>query len=315
MMNDRSHSNSPANLRLTPEDERAVDVLVDAGFDRTALKSLSDAEQSRVEAVSSVLGLLDDYPVEDCDETLVHATLARIERHEDVLADRMNFQAQREQAAGLLSRRKFRLPDFITVAAVILIGTGVMWPILTGVKQKSLDLACDNNLKNLAFGFKQYAADNNGSMPFATAGFAGSVAGRGWGREASTITTAPLIQGKYCEHQHLNCPGHSDQNTASYSSRWQHAQAPTQLEGARLIILLGDCNPISTAARRGLFLSPLSNGPNHGGRGQNVLSNDGAVLWLTVPVIGGSDNIWLPDGVTELRPGAEPIDPWDTFLD
>ena len=310
MMNDRSQSNSPANIRLTPDDERAVDALVECGFDRANLKSLTDVEQSRVEAVASVLGLLHDYPVEDCDDTLVHATLARIERHEDMLAERMNFQAQREQAMGALSRRRFRLPDFITVAAVILIGTGVLWPVIAGVKQKTLDLACENNLKNLAFGFKQYPAENDGSLPFATAGFGG-----GWGRAASTITTEPLLKSNYCVQQHLNCPGHSDQIIPSYSTRWQHAQAPTQLEGARLIILLGDCNPVSAGARRGQVPSPLSMSPNHKYRGQNVLSNDGAVLWLTVPVIGGSDNIWLPEGVTELHLGAEPADPWDTFLD
>ena len=54
---------------------------------------------------------------------------------------------------------------------------------------------------------------------------------------------------------------------------------------------------------------------NHGGRGQNVLSSDGATLWLIEPVVGRSDNIWLPDGMSQLQMDVQPSDPWDTFLD
>jgi hypothetical protein len=309
-MNDRHASNSPANVRLVADDERLLDALVEHGFDRTALEPMPDADRVRVQAISGVLGLMHDYPVDDCDDMLVHATLARIDRHEDSRTDRMNFQNQQEQAKSILSRRRIKLPDFITVAAVILIGVGVLWPIVTGVKQKSLDLACENNLRQLAYGFKQYAADHDGAVPMAVAGL-----GSGWGRAANTVNLNPMIEGNYCEQHHLNCPGHRDEFGPSYSYRWQLPQAPAQWDGPRVIILLGDGNPVSAAARAGRIMPPLTMSLNHGGRGQNVLSSDGATLWLTEPIIGRTDNIWLPDGLTELHEGDVPVDPWDTFLD
>jgi hypothetical protein len=40
---------------------------------------------------------------------------------------------------------------------------------------------------------------------------------------------------------------------------------------------------------------PEENSPNHGGRGQQVLDNLGAVIWVTAPRDPATgDNIWLP---------------------
>jgi hypothetical protein len=284
-----------------------LDALVDFGFERTALKDLPAEDQQRAQSISNLLGLLDNYPVDDANDTLVNATLARIDRYEENRADRMNMELQREQAAR--GGRRIVIPDFITVAAVILIAFGLLWPIVTGVKQKSLDLACENNLRLVALGLDNYASSNNGVSPMATAGLGG-----GWGVRANSLNMSPLVDGGYCQHQHLNCPGHQPEFGPSYSYRWQMEDTPLMWQGPRVLILIGDGNPISAAARAGRVLPPLSMSLNHGGRGQNVLSSDGATLWLFEPVISRSDNIWLPDGVLELRTGAQPADQWDTFL-
>lgn len=307
-MNPRDTFQPHANVRLTADDERTLDALIESGFDRTALKELPAADQIRAQSISNVLGLLNDYPVDDASETLLHATLARIDRYEDNRSERMNFELQQEQAVR--GGRRIRIPDFITVAAVILLAAGVLWPIVTGVRQKSLDLACENNLRLVGMGLNNYAADNSGATPMATAGLGG-----GWGRGASTLNMNPLVEGGYCEQHHLNCPGHKPEFGPHYSYRWQMADAPMRWEGAHVVLLIGDGNPISAAARAGQVVPPLTMSLNHGGRGQNVLSSDGATLWLFEPVIGRSDNIWLPDGMIELRPGVRPVDPWDTFLD
>jgi len=58
---------------------------------------------------------------------------------------------------------------------------------------------------------------------------------------------------------------------------------------------------------------PLSISANHGERGQNVLFTDGSARWLAQPTVG-DDNIWLPRGESQLRRGAMPSGPDDTFL-
>ena len=72
--------------------------------------------------------------------------------------------------------------------------------------------------------------------------------------------------------------------------------------------------PLIDAAREGLVVPATSISINHGGRGQNVLRTDGAIMWLVSPVVGPSDNIWLPDGTNRLEKGIRPTEPEDVFL-
>lgn len=302
--------------RLTADDQRLLDALVESDFDRNILSAVSREDSRRLDAICGTLELLRDYPVDDADETLKYATLARIDRYEEQRAARMKFEAEQARAESRSTGWRIRVPDFITVAAVILIGVGVCWPVLNSVRHQSLKLACSNNLKSVAYAFDQYAADNNGSMPLAMASIGG--APLSWDRAPNTINLQPLLRGNYCQEHHLNCPGHAHRETAifspSYSYRQFAAHANTGWQTMRITVVLGDLNPIVDAAHAGRFIPPLSVSLNHGGRGQFVLMSDGANKWLEQPIYGSSDNIWLPHNALQLHGGEEPADETDVFL-
>lgn len=296
--------------KLLPDDARLLDVLIEAGYDRAAVGPLSAAQQLRMQALSGALGLLKDYPVEDAEETLVFATLARIDRHEDEASARLRFDDKLERSAAGARGRRFRIPDFITVAAVVLIGVSVAWPLIATIRNHSIDEACANNLKYMGYAFSNYAADNGGGLPIIKAGMP-------WDVLPNALNLQPLIEGHYCESGHLECPGHHDHEHAgpSYSYRWFPAKArvgwgTTQ----RPMVVLGDLNPVIDPARSGIFVPPLSMSINHAGRGQNVLVSDNSVMWLEQPVVGANDNIWLPNGRQRLEIGEEPSDIGDVFL-
>jgi hypothetical protein len=299
--------------KLSPDDQRLVDALMEVGFDRRAVESPSPADGKRLDAICGLMGLMREYPVEDASDTLLHATLARIDRHEHEQAERMKFDVAQERRGRMFFRGRIRVPDFITVAAVILIGVSVLWPVLNSVKQRSLDLACANNMKYLGYAFGQYANDNNHHMPLAMAGAAVA-----WDTRKNTLNLGPLIEGGYCKHNDLTCPGHRHNDPLeagpSYSYRLFRAGAPIGWGTTRVTVVLGDLNPIVGAARRGAYLPPLSGSLNHAGRGQNVLVSDGATMWLEQPIVGRNDNIWLPNGRIQLLPGDGPVDDLDVLL-
>ncbi len=296
---------------LGPVDQRLVDLLVDSGFERRAVRALPASQQDQAERILRLFELLDDYPVEDGDDTLVHATLARIDRHEDQLSARMAFgSAADSQEQG--RRRRIRLPDFISIAAVILIGFSVVWPVSSHLRQRSIDLGCANNLRLLGVGFGNYASDYDSAMPVAMANLGPEMS---WDKIRNVVNLNPLVNGGYCELAHLSCPGHADLDGESYSYQWMmHGERPTW--GVhRVTIVLGDRNPVIDAALSGRNIPPLSMSINHSGRGQNTLGSDGATLWLMDPVVGSNnDYIWLPRGVSFLRIGDRPTDPVDVFL-
>lgn len=316
-MSRHSEFNPITQVKLSVEDQRVLDALIDAEFDHQAINPMDLADHSRLEALEGMLGLLRDYPVDDADETLIYATLARIDRSEEQAAARMSFDARHDQLDGRSARRRIRMPDFIAVAAVILIGVGIGWPLLASMRNRSMDMACANNLRYVGYAFGQYAADNHGALPIAMAGPSVS-----WDTFKNVLNMEPLVNGNYCEVGHLDCPGHHHQAGdagPSYSYRWFVLGPQGQAHvgwgtGERVTVVLGDLNPVIEAARSGRFVPPLSMSINHAGRGQNVLVTDGATLWLQEPVVGRGDNIWLPNGAEKLHSGERPADVMDVFL-
>jgi hypothetical protein len=309
---DQQHGELP---ELSSDDRRWLDALVEAGFDADALEPLSDVDRRRVQRLVSMFQLLHDYPVEEADDALLDATLARISRFDREHAGRMTLDPETAELALEAKRGRRRLlrvplPDFITVAAMLLIVAGVGWPILNNVRQNSLDAHCANNLRTMGIGFADYASDYDGAVPMAEAGMHNT-----WSSLAhNVINLRPMLDGGYCDLGHLDCPGHEGEVGESYSYQWQVSRAPAGGSNVRISVLLGDRNPIIDAVRNGTFAPPLSISLNHGGRGQNVLWSDGAIVWLSEPVVRRSDNIWLPTGVRELRDGVPADDPSDTFL-
>ena len=302
--------------QLSADDRRLLDVLVDSGFDRNILSAVSRDDNRRLDAICATMELLRDYPVDDSNETLMYATLARIDQIEERHAAQLKFETQQAKVEARRTGFRIRVPDFITVAAVILIGVGVCWPVLNSVRHQSMKLACSNNLKAVGYAFGQYADDHNGSLPLALAGIGGSPLS--WDRVSNTVNLQPLIQGNYCEEQHLNCPGHEHRESPVFSPSYSYRQlangSKTGWQTMRVSVILGDLNPIVDAAHAGRFIPPLSVSLNHGGRGQFVLMSDSSNKWLEQPIFGSSDNIWLPHNAIQLHGGENPADELDVFL-
>ena len=300
-----NETNQP--FELNADDQRLLDALVESGFDPQVLESLSAEDRSRVGAILNLFALMEDYPVEDADDSLVDATLARIDQYEA----RTSAMVSQENEMQVASRRAFRLPDLISVAAVILIGASIFWPMLSTMKQRRIDESCANNLRQMGYAFNQYANDYDGSIPVARAGLFSQ-----WTQSfPNVVNLGPLVDGGYCERNHLECAGHDGLSGAAYGYQWQIPDSALSWGVNRITVILGDRNPLIDAIYQAKSQTPaLSNSLNHGGRGQNVLSTNGAWMWLENPMVGADDNIWLPKGSSSLHDGELQTDGQDVFL-
>lgn len=306
------------NPELSPNDQRLLDALVEAEFNPDALEPMSDQERARVKRLMQTFGLLNDYPVDindssgSDDETLIHATAARIDRYEDERAKRMSL-AEQQSKSGRRGGVGVRIQDLITVAAVVLLGASVALPLLNTVSQNSIDQRCANNMRHVGYALSSYADDHNGQLPIARAGVGQKHVS--WDTVANTINLAPLLDGQYCSRGHLHCPGNHDNLEMSYSYQFQRPHVRVNWLSQRTTVVLGDRNPLIDAARAQRLLPAMTMSADHGGRGQNVLRTDGATMWLSdEPIVGRSDNIWLPHGYDHLEPGAAPQEKSDVFL-
>ena len=297
------------HFELTPNDQRILDDLIEASFDIEAMEPLSDAERQRAVALCDLFGLLNDYPVEDADDTLLHATLARINRHDGEQMSRMQLDPALVEPAKLRGGRRLPIPDFISIAAVILIALGIGWPVFNQMRNRSVVMQCANNMRVLVQAFNNYASDYGNAMPAATAGFGTS----SWDQVRNIINLRPLVENNYCDHNHLNCPGNHDHYGSSYSYQWQPPSVKMLWDTGHTLVILGDRNPLVDATISGNVVPANSMSINHDERGQNVLMSDGTIRWLIEPMIG-QDNIWLPKGVLILQTGQQPADASDAFL-
>ncbi len=303
-----SYINEP-HLDLTPNDRRLLDAFIEARFDIDAMGTLTDAERERLESLSRLFDLLNDYPVEEADDTLIHATLAKIDRHDREAAEQMKFDPLAEEASHIFGGPRVPLIEILAIAAVILIAVGVGIPIMGQLRASSIDQSCANNMRTLAQAFNSYAQDYDNVMPTAMAG----IGPASWDTVRNIVNLRPMVEYGYCEHDHLNCPGNHDHYGSSYSYQWQPPSKMLHWNNGPAIVILGDRNPLIDATITGNVVPSDSMSINHDGRGQNVLMSDGSIRWLIEPKIG-HDNIWLPEGSLFLQAGQQPSGDRDAFL-
>ncbi len=265
--------------RLCPDDEAAIDRLIAQGFE--------NADCPRTTAAASCFRLLSDYPASDAEDVLVHATLARVNRYEQESAVRLRMSPSPND---MIRGRRFRISDLITVAAVILVAVGITIPLLHQVRRNSIETACANNLRIAGGAMQTYANDFHGSLPM-TAGLPNMFS---WhNAEVQDNPLDLLAQLGYCDHGHINCPGH-DADGPAFSHQMQTASRRVAFGTGPVVAILGDRNPVIDAVRAGRPVSLNRSTANHDGRGQNVLLSDGVVEFLRRPMLHGNDNIWLP---------------------
>ena len=312
---------------LSPEDKVVLDALIEVGFDRSRIEGLSEEQKNRLDRVEGLMRVLEAYPLGETSQadqaTLVDAALARIEQYESQRAIRMKVGISTEEAGFARGFRRIRLPDFVALAAVLLIVASVTLPVLNSMSKQSASDKCGHNMASIGGGFSLFANDNNGGMPnVMTAGIGG-----GWGEFDNHRNLSPLTDGQYCDHGHFDCPGNHS-HSASYSYQMQQPGQVMQLALGDPIIILADKNPVIETLRRkegasamDLRNSAFSLSENHRDYGsQNTLWSDGSWNRLReLPVIehdGFHDNIWLPRGFSTdtFNPKASSRGNRDVFL-
>ncbi|MFO0858284.1 MAG: hypothetical protein U0640_13125 [Phycisphaerales bacterium] len=209
--------------------------------------------------------------------------------------------------------------DLVSIAAVLLIGASVVWPVMSTYRTHSDRQGCEANFGSVASALGAYANDYKGSMPMASA----SLAGLPWwnvGKDPAQSNSAnlyTLARTKYTGLPQLSCDGNGkcrrdidasamdwpSIENVSYSYFVMFGRArPNLAEVAKQpsqTIVLADRSPVILRAIAGQQIYPFENSPNHGGDGQNVLRLDGSAMWMATPVNRG-DNIWLPANLEEV---------------
>lgn len=316
---------------LSAADAGAIDELIESGW--SASPTSADARGVRA---ASLLALIGAAPAHDASASLVDATLGRVQRSVDRDRNTMKLSPV-EPRFGESRGFSFRLADLGAIAAILVLGVIVLSPMLAGVRERSRELACTGNLQRAAGGFDQYARDQDGRLP-ATAQaslFDGSWWDVGQERRSHSANLFELARRQYATLTDLSCAGNRHAVTGqvtdpaqrdwrqpedvSYSYQLFQGQPPRLMTQARMVVLT-DRSPVVERSRRGERPDPAAPSSNHEGRGQNVLLNDGAVMFLFTPFLPGTkDNIWLPRQLNdERRPKLEgieaPADEQDAFV-
>lgn len=325
-MNPQEPANDPSKLphgaagadasgvRLSDDDARVLDRLVEAQFDLTALGDLPAADRVRAERIVSQLGLLQAYPDEGVldDDALLDATMARIDRDGAARSSRMRIDPERSAPVG----RRFRMPDLVAAASIAILAAVVLVPLVNWRNARALDLRCDNNMRLIAEGIASYTQNFNGTMPMtvATASILPDVGSWLGYRNADNLN--PLKTGQYCSEGCLCCPGDHEPG-GCYAYQVVLGERRPQWQNGPRVAVVGDRNPLVDLKRNGETIASVAlNSASHGGRGQNLLFSDGSISFTSSPYLSlpegagnanPSDNIWLPfgnrpDALTQ-RPG------------
>lgn len=320
-----------AHPALTPASAAAVDEVVEGGW-QSANGNLNWLGQ-----------LLEAQPAESRGTRFV-----RIERAmrlaQQAAADRQDRLSFEQAVAAEQTKRRIRLSsmrlsDVGAMAAMLLLGVAVMWPMLVAMRAGFREVACQSHLQAAGAGFSLFAADHDGRLPQASQRKTGDGAGVWWNVGQAPSHSANLfvlISDGYTKVGSLSCPGNPaapeqlsaeqlstmhdwcDHAAVSYSLQLYGAQAP-RLGYRPNMVLLVDKSPIVTGSMAGKAVYAMLQSHNHRGRGQNALRHDGSVDFLTSPLLEGGDNIWLPASVEGLREvrlhGTElPADSDDAFV-
>ena len=278
------------NLDLSPQDAALLDRLVEVNFDLGALDKLSDEEISRANNILAIFGLLETYPMEDASDTLVHATLARINSYDLQQSERLRINTN--EIAPAIGGFRIRMPDFISVAAVLLIVASVFIMVGQNARARSVSNQCASNMAMVGQGLLNYATDHNGATPTEGALNLASFFG---GSTPHRTAEKQLVNLGYCDINHLNCPGHGGEESG-FSYQTQPKELWTNLQqSGRVIVLLSDRNPILEKMLLGQQYDPLTRSKNHGSLGQNQLQDDGSTKSITGPPVIAGDKIWVLD--------------------
>ncbi|MBK8915267.1 MAG: hypothetical protein IPM64_11845 [Phycisphaerales bacterium] len=264
---------------------------------------------------------------------LVQRTCARV-----ASAPALRIRRPAATADASLVRRVFGLRDVIATAAMVVLIVGVGVPSLLHVRERGQRVMCSAQLAQIGQAMGSYATAHAGALPFA-----------GWGPRASWAPSSdpaadvrpnrrhlfPVVRAGTVSPRALICPSTTDvpvpaakvreledfpdARNLSFAYQNMAGQRPTLNRTPSDMPIVADDNPIfdrgrflmaDIPTRLGLQQPWAVNSRTHAGRGQNVLTLGGRVLWTTSPDVGiDGDNIWTLRGVQGYQgregPGAE----------
>lgn len=312
--------------RLSPAGERVIDAFV--------------AGEEPAEGVR-VLELLDE-PASG-DES---ARIRRIERLMEAVRKRhrnageTSFRLPPPSADEVRNSRRIRFSDLVAIAAVLLVGTAVLFPSLFSAQTMAEEIRCAQNMQQAGLGFSLFARDHDGHLP-ATSEVDGPTeekpAARWWlvGDPSSSHSANlfVLVREDYVPLEALACPGNKRAQVShshSLERDWRSADElsysyqlfngePPRFSDPNVVLVLADRSPVVEAAMRGETVDATRNSQNHGSRGQNLLMPDFSVLFVSSPDLATGDNIWIPrsreDQPRRVRlNGSERPAPRDAFV-
>ncbi len=284
------------------------------------------ALREQVQALQRTLAPLDRWQAPPADAGFVDAVMARVETSSPLAYVAAHTALPPETPEQQGHRRPFiSLPELFALAACVALFLSVYFPMMSTSKAQRQQIACGTHLASLSQGLQTYARANDGFLPRAD----GAV-NVNWLQTPQRQHWRPLIQGRFVAPRSLFCDTTtgerydeatvrrnvdaflSDQGIRFYNV--QHANAG----GSRLNLrfrmpLAADPNPMFADGR----VDPAgqaSNSPAHGGRGQNVLFNDGSVEFLKTPLVAPADNIWRAEDVDRYTGREAPQSATDSFL-
>ena len=299
---DRITEASSVAARLSEAGERVVDSFADGH---------EPAEGVRV------LELLDDSVADD--ESPRHERIERVMtaiRERDADVDTDPFRLSPPSADEVRSTRRIRFSDLVAVAAVLLVGTAILFPSLFSAQSMAEEIQCAQNMQRAGLGFSLFANDHDGRLP-ATSEVDGPEAdsspdARWWlvggaaGSHSANLFV--LVREDYVPLEALACPGNARAavtRSPGLTRDWQNAEqlsysyqlfdgAPPRFSDPGIALVLADRSPVVAAAMQGESVDATLNSRNHGERGQNVLLPDFSVFFLHSPRLADGDNIWIP---------------------
>lgn len=305
----RANDDSVANASgLSPQDEEALDALILARFDVSAVAPSLRERAMKMEQIGSSL--------RDSELTAPVGLTDRVMATIEAAGDAKPISIETARA-----RRNWRVGDLIGIAAALLLGTSVVWPMISAARTDSIKTACLSNMRTVGGGMGMYANENRDSMPVATASLGG---GRWWDVGVETGSNSrnlfTLAKKGFVKVEDLACPGNPGCRNCCVTPEcedWRSLEEVSysyqiMLGGHRpawarpggnpsQTIVMADRSPVVLKNARGEAVSPLENSTNHQGLGQHALYSDGHVGWIGSPevvVSGGDqalvDNIWLP---------------------
>lgn len=311
---------SLANLTLAPFDADAADALEIAGYKREGVPSTLSARAGKLDELGSLIrggaslaGAAGAGASGTASRNLIDAVMARVAEETQARGSRMRIEPSRGLGvAPILARWR----DLVSVAAVLMVGTSVLWTMAGAASHYASRASCASGLRAVASAMGGYAGDYRDELPIATASLGG---GRWWDvrRDTPVSNSANLYtlpRTGYASLAELSCSGNPSAcksktcepgamdwgcfDEISYSYHIMFGQFKPKWNEAARRVVLADRSPVVKRAVAGERIRPDENSMNHmgagTGAGQNILFSDGSVEWRSSPVLESGDNIWLP---------------------